>query len=55
MIEIVQLLLDRYLLQICLLLNSQVFEHSFCDIFEIRFYVEFYLHVLSKVDFITLQ
>ena len=52
MIEIVQLLLDRYLLQICLLLNSQVFEHSFCDIFEIRFYVEFYLHVLSKVDFI---
>ena len=40
------------LLQICILLNSQVFEHSFCDIFEIRFYVEFYLHVVSKVDFI---
>ena len=52
MIEIVQLLLDRYLLQICLLLNNQFFEHSFCDIFEIRFYVEFYLHVVSKVDFI---
>ena len=52
MIEIVQLLLDRYLLQICLQLNNQFFEHSFCDIFEIRFYVELYLHVLSKVDFI---
>ena len=52
MIEIVQLLLDRYLLQICLLLNNQVFLAFFLWHFWNTVYVEFYLHVLSKVDFI---